>query len=47
MERLAPVNRKISELPVNERELVGLKRDFDVNDKVYSFLSEKNLTRRY
>lgn len=42
-EQLAPINRKISELPVDERELVSLKRDFDVNDKVYSFLSEKKL----
>ncbi|MES2807860.1 MAG: polysaccharide biosynthesis tyrosine autokinase [Bacteroidota bacterium] len=42
-DRLAPINRKITELPVDERELVSRKRDFDVNDKVYSFLSEKKL----
>jgi tyrosine-protein kinase Etk/Wzc len=42
-DRLSPINQKISELPVDERELVSLKRDFDVNDKVYSFLSEKKL----
>jgi tyrosine-protein kinase Etk/Wzc len=42
-DRLGPINRKISELPVDERELLSLKRDFDVNEKVYSFLSEKKL----
>ncbi|MES2428724.1 MAG: polysaccharide biosynthesis tyrosine autokinase [Bacteroidota bacterium] len=42
-EQLIPINQKISQLPVNERKMVGLKRDFEVNDKVYSFLSEKKL----
>jgi tyrosine-protein kinase Etk/Wzc len=42
-DRLSPINKKISELPVDERELIGLKRDFDVNDKVYSSLSAKKL----
>ena len=42
-DQLAPVNQQISELPVAERDLVGLKRDFEINDKVYSFLSEKKL----
>lgn len=37
------VDQQISVLPENERVMVGLKRDFDVNDKVYSFLSEKKL----
>ncbi len=37
------VNQKIGALPEAERVMVGLKRDFDVNDKVYSFLSEKKL----
>jgi tyrosine-protein kinase Etk/Wzc len=45
-ERLAPINQKINELPVDEREMVSLKRDFDVNDKVYSFLSEKKLDQQ-
>jgi tyrosine-protein kinase Etk/Wzc len=40
---LAPVNRQISALPSAERDLVSLKRDFEINDKVYSFLSEKKL----
>jgi len=37
------VDRQINALPESERVMVGLKRDFDVNDKVYSFLSEKKL----
>ncbi|WP_374948780.1 GumC family protein [Mucilaginibacter sp.] len=41
--QLAVVNQQISVMPVHEREIIRLKRDFDVNDKVYSFLSEKNL----
>jgi len=41
--QLAPVNQQISEMPSAERDLAGLKRDFEINDKVYSFLSEKKL----
>lgn len=41
--QLQQVNQQINTLPENERVMVGLKRDFDVNDKVYSFLSEKKL----
>ncbi|MCC8425714.1 tyrosine-protein kinase family protein [Mucilaginibacter sp. UR6-11] len=41
--QLGPVNQKIAELPTAERDLVSLKRDFDVNDKVYSSLSEKKI----
>jgi capsular exopolysaccharide synthesis family protein len=37
------VNQKLSTLPAAERDLISLKRDFDINDKVYSFLSEKRL----
>jgi len=37
------VNQKISTLPAAERDLIGLQRDFEINDKVYSFLSEKRL----
>ncbi|ASU36811.1 GumC family protein [Mucilaginibacter xinganensis] len=40
---LGPINQQISELPSAERDMVALKRDFDINDKVYSFLSEKKL----
>lgn len=41
--QVALVNQKIDALPETERVMVGLKRTFDVNDKVYSFLSEKKL----
>ena len=41
--QIALVNQKISTLPAAERDLIGLQRDFDINDKVYSFLSEKRL----
>lgn len=37
------VNQQLSTLPAVERDLISLKRDFDINDKVYSFLSEKRL----
>ncbi len=42
-DRLGEVNKKISALPSAERDLIGLQRDFDINDKVYTFLSEKRL----
>lgn len=42
-EQLAPVDRQIAILPAAEREMVSLQRDFEINDKVYSFLSEKKL----
>jgi tyrosine-protein kinase Etk/Wzc len=41
--QIALVNQKISTLPAAERDLISLKRDFDINDKVYTFLSEKRL----
>jgi len=41
--QLAPINQQIAEMPAEERDMVSLKRDFDINDKVYSFLSEKKL----
>ncbi|PJJ79446.1 GumC family protein [Mucilaginibacter auburnensis] len=41
--QLSGVNQRIEKLPIAERNLVSLKRDFEVNDKVYSFLSEKKL----
>jgi len=37
------VDQQIAVLPEAEREMIGLNRDFDVNSKVYSFLSEKKL----
>src|SRR5690606_20773520 len=30
-------------LPQQERQLFGLQRDYDINEKIYSFLSEKKL----
>ncbi|MGZ3778832.1 MAG: GumC family protein, partial [Mucilaginibacter sp.] len=41
--QVAKVNQKISVLPAAERDLISLKRDFEINDKVYTFLSEKRL----
>lgn len=40
---IAQVNQKLEALPAAERDLISLKRDFEINDKVYSFLSEKRL----
>ena len=42
-DQLAPVNQQIASMPTAERELFSLKRDFETNNKVYSFLSEKKL----
>ncbi|MDO3643045.1 tyrosine-protein kinase family protein [Mucilaginibacter sp. L3T2-6] len=41
--QIGPINQQIAELPSAERDMVALKRDFEINDKVYSFLSEKKL----
>jgi tyrosine-protein kinase Etk/Wzc len=41
--QLAQVNQTIMALPAAQRDLVSLQRDFEINDKVYSFLSEKKL----
>jgi tyrosine-protein kinase Etk/Wzc len=41
--QLSEVNNQISVLPVAERDLISLRRDFEINEKVYSFLSEKKL----
>jgi capsular exopolysaccharide synthesis family protein len=41
--QLGQVNQTIMALPVAQRDLVSLQRDFEINDKVYSFLSEKKL----
>lgn len=42
-EQIAQADQKLSTLPAAERDLISLKRDFEINDKVYSFLSEKRL----
>jgi tyrosine-protein kinase Etk/Wzc len=41
--QLALENQKLSTFPTAERDMISLKRNFDINDKVYSFLSEKRL----
>jgi capsular exopolysaccharide synthesis family protein len=41
--QLAKVNQQVSALPTAEKDLIGLNRDFEINEKVYSFLSEKSL----
>lgn len=41
--QLGQVNSTIAALPAAQRDMVSLQRDFDINDKVYSFLSEKKL----
>ncbi|MDF2433966.1 MAG: tyrosine-protein kinase Etk/Wzc [Mucilaginibacter sp.] len=41
--QLGAVNQQIADLPAAERDLASLNRDFQINDKVYSFLSEKKL----
>jgi capsular exopolysaccharide synthesis family protein len=38
-----PIEQQIEAMPIAERDLITLKRGFDINDKVYSFLSEKKL----
>ncbi len=40
---LKPINQQIAEIPTAERDMGSLKRDFEINDKVYSFLSERKL----
>ncbi|MFA6087607.1 GumC family protein [Mucilaginibacter sp.] len=41
--QLVQVNQQISLLPVHERDIISLRRDFEISEKVYSFLSEKKL----
>ncbi|HEY4197451.1 MAG TPA: polysaccharide biosynthesis tyrosine autokinase [Mucilaginibacter sp.] len=41
--QLRLADQKLSTFPSAERDMISLKRDFEINDKVYSFLSEKRL----
>ena len=41
--QLQTANQQVAALPTAERDMVSLKRDFEINEKVYSFLSEKKL----
>jgi len=44
--QLIPVKEQIATLPTEEGYLTGLKRDFDIKDKVLSILSEKRLDQQ-
>lgn len=37
------LNQQLAMLPATEKNFLGLNRDFEINEKVYSFLSEKKL----
>lgn len=41
--QLAKANQQVSGLPAVEKDMISLSRDFEINQKVYSFLSEKQL----
>lgn len=41
--QLSPVNEKINSLPTEERDLINLKRKYDISERVYSILSEKKI----
>ena len=41
--QLSQINSQISVFPVADRDMISLRRDFEINEKVYSFLSEKKL----
>lgn len=41
--QLDQANQQIASMPRAQGVMANLKRDFDINDKVYSFLSEKKL----
>jgi len=41
--QIAQINGQLSSLPTAEKDLFGLRRTFQLNEKVFSFLSEKNL----
>jgi tyrosine-protein kinase Etk/Wzc len=37
------LSQQLAALPASERDFIALNRDFEINEKVYSFLSEKKL----
>jgi tyrosine-protein kinase Etk/Wzc len=39
--RIAKLEKEVSDLPRNERELVGIQRRFNLNDHLYNYLLEK------
>ncbi len=41
--QLTQANQKVAQLPTAQRDLVTITRNYDINQKVYSFLSERKL----
>lgn len=41
--QLSRANQQVNALPAAEKNMISLRRDFEINEKVYSFLSEKKL----
>jgi len=39
--RIAILNKQISSLPTTEKELINIRREFDINDAIYTFLLQK------
>ncbi|MCF6239851.1 MAG: polysaccharide biosynthesis tyrosine autokinase [Bacteroidales bacterium] len=39
--RIAQLNKQISKLPTTEKELINIRRKFDLNDAIYTFLLQK------
>ena len=42
-DQLKQVDRQTATLPAAEKDMISLRRDFEINEKVYSFLYEKKL----
>ncbi len=42
-DRVKAANNTLTNIPTQERELMNLSRDFEVNEKIYSYLFEKKL----
>lgn len=40
---LADMNQQVAAFPAAQKNMISLHRDFEINEKVYSFLSEKKL----
>jgi uncharacterized protein involved in exopolysaccharide biosynthesis len=40
-ERIANLSHDIERLPYNERRLINIRRQFDLNDQIYTYLLEK------
>src|SRR5690606_29673384 len=42
-DQIKQVDRQTATLPAAEKDMISLRRDFEINEKVYSFLYEKKL----